>query len=139
MAGERRAVSWNWELQIGKKTVHPLEVGEFGEGEEGRIEVADGDRKYKIRDQIFNIDEIPVTILIKRDRDYYNTMQEWCLSGESRNVYLIARDSAKVIQMKFLLRDTELAMGKHNAFNRQSKEPDKKKYFMIPWEVEEIT
>lgn len=133
-----RAVSWNWELEVDGQTIHPLEIGEFGEGEEGRIEVADGDRKYKIRDQIYNIDEITLTILIKMDRYYYNIMQDWCVSGATKNVFLIARDSAKVAQMTLLCTNTQLAMGKHNAFNRQSKEADKKKYFMIPEYVEEI-
>jgi hypothetical protein len=134
-----RAVSWNWKIVVDGKDVHPLELGEFGEGEEGRIEVADGDRKYKIRDQIFNIDEIEVTILIKKDRYYYQIMQDWCLSGQTKNVYLVALDSVHVPQMTFLLSNTDLAMGKHNAFNRQNKEADKKKYFMIPDFVEEIT
>jgi hypothetical protein len=134
-----RAVSWNWELQVDGKTIHPLEISEFGEGEEGRIEVADGDRKYKIRDQIWNIDEITVTILIKKDRYYYRIMQDWSVSGATKNVYLIARDMAHVPQMTFLLSDTDCAMGKHNAFNRASKEADKKKFHLIPDFVEEVT
>lgn len=133
-----RAVSWNWELQVNDAVVHPLEIGEFGEGEEGRIEVADGDRKYKIRDQIFNVDEIPVTILIKKDRYYYEVMQDWCLSGETRTAFLVARDSAHEIQMTFRLANCDCAMGKHNAFDRANKEPDKKTYYLIPDDVEEI-
>jgi hypothetical protein len=133
-----RAVSWNWELKVDDQTIHPLEIAEFGEGEEGRIEVADGDRKYKIRDQIFNIDEIEVRILITKDRFEYDIMQHWCTSGETKNVYLIARDSAKETQMTFLLTNTDLAMGKHNAFNRKNKEEDTKRYFMIPEYVDEI-
>lgn len=133
-----RAVSWNWELQVNNDVIHPLELGEFGEGEEGRIEVADGDRKYKIRDQIFNIDEIMVTILIKKDRYYYDVMQDWCMSGETRNVFLVARDSAHEAQMTLLLSNCDCAMGKHNAFNRASKEADKKTYYLIPDYVEEV-
>jgi hypothetical protein len=133
-----RAVSWNWEIEVDSKTIYPLEIGPFGEGEEGRLEVADGDRKYKIRDQIFNIDEIMIVILIKTDRYYYDILQDWSISGATKNVFLIARDSAKVPQMTFLCSDTDLAMGKHNGFNRQNKEPDKKTYYMIPEYVEEV-
>lgn len=133
-----RAVSWNWELQIDDDVIHPLEIGEFGEGEEGRIEVADGDRKYKIRDQIFNIDEIMVKILIKKDRYYYDVMQNWCIGGSTKNVFLVARDSAHVAQMTFLLSNTDCAMGKHNGVNRQSKEADTKTYYVIPDYVEEV-
>jgi hypothetical protein len=133
-----RATSLNWELQVDGQIIHLLEIGEFGEGEEGRIEVADGDRKYKIRDQIFNIDEIEITVLITRLREYYNILQNWCLSGETKDVFLVGRDSAHIPRMTFLLSETDLAMGKKNAFNRVSKEADKKKYWMIPYYVEEI-
>lgn len=133
-----RATSYNWELVVDGFTIHLLELGEFGEGEEGRIEVADGDRKYRIRDQIFDIGEIEITILITRRREYYDVLQRWCLSGETKNVFLIGRDSAHVPMMTFLLTDTDIAMGKKNAFNRQSKEADKKKYWLLPWFVEEI-
>jgi hypothetical protein len=61
-----RANSWNVELHIGQNIIHPLEVGEMGEGEEGRIKVADGSRAYQVRDQIFDIGEIPITILLKK-------------------------------------------------------------------------
>jgi len=133
-----RAVSWNWELQIDDDVVHPFELGEFGEGEEGRIEVADGDRKYKIRDQIYNIDELMVKILIKKDRKYYDVMQRWCLSGETKNIFLVGRDSAHVAQMTFLLSNADCAMGKHNAVNRQNKEADTKTYYVIPDYVDEV-
>lgn len=133
-----RAVSWNWELHIDNNIIHPLEIGEFGEGEEGRIKVADGSRKYSIRDQIFDIGEIEVTILITKDRYEYDLMQNWSLSGETRTVFLVARNSAREATMTYRLCNTDLAMGRHNAFNRNSKEADTKKYWMIPEYVEEV-
>lgn len=133
-----RAVSYNWEIVVDDQTIHPVEIGEFGEGEEGRIEVADGDRKYKIRDQIFNIDEIETTILLRKDRYEYDIMQNWCISGETKDIFLIGRDSAKVAQLTFLLTNTDCAMGKLTAFNRKSKDELRKKYHLLPEYVEEI-
>jgi hypothetical protein len=133
-----RAVSYNWEIDIDGQIIHPAEIGEFGEGEEGRIEVADGDRKYKIRDQIFNIDEIEVTILLRKTREEYDIMQDWCTSGVTKDVFLIGRDSAKVAQLTFLLTNTDCAMGKLSAFNRKSKDELRKKFVLLPEYVEEI-
>lgn len=133
-----RAVSYNWSIMVDDQEIHPVEIGEFGEGEEGRIEVADGDRKYKIRDQIFNIDEIEVTILLRKDRYEYDIMQDWCISGETKDVFLIGRDSAKVAQLTFLLTNTDCAMGKFTPFNRKSKDELRKKYMLLPEYVEEI-
>lgn len=133
-----RAVSWNWELVIDDNIINVLEISEFGEGEEGRIKVADGDRAYMIRDQIFDIGEIKIKILITKDRYEYDIMQDWCLSRETKDVFLVARDGAKVAQMTYLCSATDLAMGKHNAFNRKSKEEDTKEYIMIPYYVEEV-
>jgi hypothetical protein len=140
-----RAVSWNWELQFDGRTIgiEPLEIGEFGEGEEGRIEVADGSRKYKIRDQIFSVDEIPITILVKKDwwqdGSDYKLLNDWVLSGDAKqDVYLVARDAHKPLgneAMAFWLQDCELAMGKLSAFNRKSKDELKKKFNLVPWDV----
>lgn len=118
--------------------MHPLEISEFGEGEEGRIKVADGSRKYNIRDQIFDIGEFEVTILITKDRFEYDILQEWCTSGETRDCYLVGRDSQGIAQITYLLTNTDLAMGRKNAFNRNSKEADTKKYFLIPEYCEEV-
>ena len=145
-----RAVSWNWELHFDNahtSVIYPTSVGEFGEGEEGRIDVADGDRKYKIRDQIYAINEIEITILIKNDRREYDLMQEWCMKGATRNMWLVAkgagRDTAsggtgREEKMRFLLGNCQCAMGKKSAFDRQSKTFDSKKYFLIPETVEEV-
>lgn len=148
-----RATSWNWELEIpagvdsGGGSVFPVSIGEFGEGEEGRIEVADGDRKYKIRDQIFNIDEIETSILVRKDWNEpgseFRIMQDWCQSGEVKDVILTARgagrDPDRQIELQYILLNCELAMGKHSAFDRKSKTEDTKKFFLIPDEVEEYT
>jgi hypothetical protein len=134
-----RAYSLNWELQIDGQIIHPLEIGEFGEGEEGRIKVADGSRKYSVRDQIFDIGEIPVTILMTRDRYEYDIMQAWSTSGVVKEtVILRGRDGQRNAMITYILSDVELAMGQHNAFNRDSKEVDKKKYVMLPFLVEEM-
>jgi hypothetical protein len=134
-----RAYSLNWELEIDGQIIHPLEIGEFGEGEEGRIKVADGSRKYSVRDQIFDIGEIPVTILMTRDRYEYDIMQAWSTSGVVKEtVILRGRDGQRNAMITYILSDVELAMGQHNAFNRDSKEVDKKKYVMLPFLVEEM-
>ena len=142
-----RATSYNWEIEVNGNTIHPLEMSEFSEGEEGRIETADGggmgmgpgiSRKYKVKDQVFNIGEIEVTILIQRHRAYYEVLQAWVVTGGIYDVFLIGRNSAGVAQMTFLLTNCECAMGKKNAFSRKSKTEDTKKYYLIPEFVEEV-
>ncbi len=133
-----RAQSYNWELDIDGKTIHVLSLGEFSEGEEGRIEVADGERKYKIRDQIFNVDEIETTILIKKDKYEYNIMQNFVKSGEPRDVFAIARDSLGTAQLTYLYKNCDCAFGKKSAFDRKSKTEETKKYFLIPEDIVEI-
>jgi len=133
-----RATSYNWEIEIDGKTIHPLSIGEFGEGEEGRVETADGNRKYKVRDQIFNIDEIEVVILITDDRNYYDIMQEWCLKGDIKDIYIIGRNAAGEAAMTFLCSNCDCAMGKKSPFDRKSKSEDTKKYMILPEYVEEI-
>jgi hypothetical protein len=144
-----RGTSWNFELEVpgpNGGVVYPAEIGEWGAGEEGRIEVADGDRKYKIRDQIFNIDEIPITIYVRKDYDQpgseYQIMENWCNSGLAKDVVLKARgagrDPNRSLELQAICYNCELAMGKHSAFNRGSKTVDTKHYFMIPEFVEEM-
>ena len=133
-----RASSLNAEIVIDGKTIYPLEVSEIGEGEEGRIDVADGSRKYKVRDQIFDIGEVAVTILFTKDRYEYEIMQDWCISGAVKDIYVIYRDSAKNARLTYLLTNCECAMGKKNAFNRNSKEVDTKKYTLLPEFIEEV-
>ena len=133
-----RASSLNVEIVIDGKVIYPLEVSEIGEGEEGRIKVADGSRAYQVRDQIFDIGEVAVTILFTKDRYEYEIMQDWCMSGAVKDIYVIYRDSAKNARLTYLLTNTECAMGKKNAFNRNSKEVDTKKYTMLPEFIEEV-
>jgi hypothetical protein len=136
-----RATSLNAEIVIDGVTepIYPLEISEVGEGEEGRLDVADGGRKYKVRDQIFDIGEVAVTILFTRDRSEYDVMQEWCISGAVRDAYINYRDSAGNIRLQYALYNCECAMGKFHGFNRNSKEVDTKKYVLLPTEIEDIT
>ena len=133
-----RATSYNAEIVIDGQTIYPLEISELGEGEEGRIDVADGSRKYKVRDQIFDIGEVAVTILLTKDRYEYEIMQDWCIIGDVKDVYVIYRNSAQEARLTYLLTNCELAMGKKNAFNRNSKEVDTKKYTLLPEFIEEV-
>lgn len=153
-----RASSWNAEIHIGSNSyvVYPLEIGEIGEGEEGRIKVADGDRAYQVRDQIFDIGEIPVTILMTdagltianssgsvqsiTGASEYSVMQSWCKNGTvEQYVYVIFRDSARKCKLQYTLTNVQLAMGKKNSFNRNGKEVDTHKYVMLPELIEDTT
>lgn len=136
-----RATSLNAEIVIAgnPEPIYPLEISEVGEGEEGRLDVADGGRKYKVRDQIFDIGEVAVTILFTRDRREYDVMQEWCLSGAVRDCYINYRDSSGNIRLQYALYNCDCAMGKFHGFNRNSKEVDTKKYVLLPTEIEDIT
>lgn len=146
-----RATSYNWEIQLSADPndwIFPASLGEFGEGEEGRIKVADGDRAYQIRDQIYDIGEIEVVIYIKDDKREYNLMQEWCYAGNARDIWIVARGAGRDIEsggdgreetMRFLLRNTECAMGKKSAFDRNAKAFDSKTYMLIPEFVEDVS
>lgn len=134
-----RALSLNWELDIDGNTIEPLSLGEIGEGDEGRVETADGGVKYKVRDQIFVVDEIELMILIKKDKRDYNILQEVCKSGITRDIYAIGRDASGESIITYALVNCDVAMGKKSAFDRASKTVDTKKYYLIPEYVEEIS
>lgn len=149
-----RAVSWNWEVQLSDNPadwIYPSSLGEMGEGEEGRIDVADGDRKYKIRDQIYAVDEVQVTILMRTDRREYNLLRDWSRSGATKAaVYVVAKGAGKDApasggtgagreeMMIFVLKQCQCAMGKKSAFDRQSKAFDTMTFFLIPEDIEEL-
>ncbi len=158
-----RALSMNWEIQIEPGNpatyIYPSTLAEFSEGEEGRIDVADGDRKYKIRDQIYDMGEIPFTILLRKDRREYKLCQEWAKArGDlaiKPSVYLVGRGAGKDEMSPaddglntasnreevfvFELSNCECAIGKKNAFDRQSKTFDTKNYILIPTDIEDIS
>ena len=134
-----RATSYNYEIELADgQTIHPMRIGEFGEGEEGRIEVADGSRKYRVRDQIFDIGEVEIEILITKDRYEYDIIQSWCLNGIIQDIYIIGRNAAGEAAITWLLRNCDIAMGKKNEFDRNSKAVDSKKYWILPEYVDEI-
>lgn len=127
-----RAHSYNWELQFDGKTIYPESIGEIGEGTEGLIEVADGNRKYKIRDQIMAQGEVECVILIKDDRYEYDAMQAFASSGKPRDVFVVGRNSAGEAKMTFLLANCDCVWGAKSAFDRKGKSADTKKYQLIP-------
>jgi hypothetical protein len=155
-----RAISLNYEIQIEPGNpatyLYPSTIGEFSEGEEGRIAVADGDRKYMIRDQIYDMGEVPFTILLRKDRREYNLCQNWAKDGTIyESVYIVGRGAGKdemspaddnlsaasnrEIVFVWELSNCELAIGKKSAFDRQSKAVDSKNYVLIPTEIEDIS
>lgn len=158
-----RALSMNFEIQIEPGNpatyIYPSSIGEFSEGEEGRIDVADGDRKYKIRDQIYDMGEVPFTILLRKDRREYNLLQNWAKAvgdeAVKASVYIVGRGAGKDDMSPaddglntgsnreevfvFELSNCECAIGKKSAFDRQSKTFDSKNYVLIPTEIEDIS
>lgn len=133
-----RATSLNIEIIIGDATVHPMTFGEFSEGDEGRIDVSDGENKYKIRDQIFAIEEVETEIYIHDDKVDYKVMQDYVKSRSPKDVYIIFRDGNGVKQLEYLFGECDCAFGKKNAFDRNSKAADSKKYILVPKSIEEI-
>ena len=134
-----RANSWNIEFDLPNgATIKPLRFGEFSEGAEGRIEVADGERKYKVRDQIYSIDEVEVAILIKRDKVDYNAMQDFVKGGVAGDVFVRFVDAEGATQLTFMFKNCDCTFGKKNAFDRGSKASDSKTYFLIPEDIEEV-
>lgn len=133
-----RATSYNVEIQVGNDTVHPMTFGEFSEGDEGRIEVSDGDVKYKIRDQIFAIEEVEIGIYIADDKKDYNVMQAFVKERKPKDIFIVFRDGQGVAQLTFLFGACDCAFGKKNAFDRNSKSADTKMYYLAPKSVVEI-
>ncbi len=133
-----RATSLNLEVQVNGKTIHPMTFGEFSEGDEGRIEVSDGDVKYKIRDQIFAIDEVEMEIYIHDDKAAYDLCQTLVKSRAPQDVYIIFRDGQGVAQLTYLFENCDFAFGKKNAFDRNSKAADTKKYVLVPKNISEV-
>lgn len=133
-----RATSYNAEIEIDGGTIHPMSIGEYSEGEEGKIEVTDGNIKYKIRDQIYSIEEVETEIYIHDDKRDYDIMQNWVKSGLPKDIYIIYRNGAGERMLEFLFKGCELSHGKKNAFDRNSKAADSKKYSLIPKEIIEV-
>ncbi len=133
-----RAQSWNIEVEIEGQIIHPLSFGEFSEGEVGRIEVADGNRKYMIGDQIFSVGEIPMTVLIKDDKRDFRICKEAALGGRASDVFVRFRDAAGTVKLSYLLAQCEVLMGKKNAFDRKSKSEDSQNFVLAPTDVTEI-
>lgn len=133
-----RAISLNWEIDIDGKTIYPKSIGEFSPGEEGRIDVADGDRKYKIRNQIREIGEVQVTILLKKDRYEYDIMNAFARSGRPRDIFVIGRDAEDKAAFTYRFKNCDCTEGKKSAFDRSSKTEDTLTYFLIPDDIEEM-
>lgn len=139
-----RMVSWNYHLEVNGFEIHPRTLGEFGEGDEGRVDAADGTRKYKVRDNIWDIGEIEVTIYLREKYATANSefliMEAWCANNELYDVYIIGTDITGVGTEKiiWLCSQCELAKGKKNGFDRNSKEVDYVKYYILPQNVERV-
>lgn len=133
-----RATSYNLEVEIDSDTIHPMTFGEFSEGDEGRIEVTDGDVKYKIRDQIFNIDEVEMEIYIHDNKAGFDVMQAWVNSRQPKDIYIIFRDGTGAAKLTYLFSGCDCAFGKKNSFDRNSKTADSKKYILVPKLIEEV-
>ncbi len=134
-----RATSLNYEIHFpGGDVIEPSKLGEFGEGEEGRVDVADGNRKYKVPDNIYDIGETEVTILITRDRYEYKIMQAWTIDRVIQDVVVKGVDSAGNVEIAWRFKNCALAMGKKSEFDRDSKAIDKKTYFLCPEYIDEI-
>jgi hypothetical protein len=134
-----RAQSYNWEIEIGGSPIYPLSISEFSEGEEGRIEVADGSRKYKIRDNIFTVDEVEVKILLKNDRIEYDVLQEFVKSGKAKDVFITGRDATGTGRFTYLFSNCECTYGKKSGFDRKGKAEETKSYFLIPEDIVEVS
>lgn len=137
-----RAQAWNWELSIGAAI--PINVQKLGEfsagGEEGRIEVVDGSKKYKIGDQIYSVDEVETSILVKNkgERPEYDAMIEYAQSSKPRDIFAIARDGEGNVQMTYLFSNCRLAKGKKSAFDRKGKAEETHTFFLLPSDIDEV-
>lgn len=137
-----RAQSWNWELDLGGGEIVFIQtLGEISEGgQEGRIEVVDGSKKYRIGDQIYDIGEIETSVLIKnkierRDYDLMNAFSK----ARPKDIFAIGRDSQGVPQMTYLLSNCGCAKGTKGAFDRKSKAEETHKFVLMPEDVKEVT
>jgi hypothetical protein len=135
-----RNLSLNYEIQVDGKTYYPISVAEFApDGEEGRIEVADGGVKYKIRDGIRVMDEVEVVFPLRQtqnaDIDAFN---QWVSSGATKDVFVVGKDGEQRVKEKFLFADCECSSGKKSGFDRKSKAESTRKYYLLPREISSV-
>ncbi len=135
-----RTQSLNYHLELDDgRIIEPRSLSEFGEGDEGRIEVADGARKYRTRDNIFDIGEIKTEIYL-RDHWYeptseFSVMQEWSNKNLKKDIFIIGTDITGDEKIAWYCTQCELAKGKKNDFDRNSKAIDFVTYYILPQDV----
>jgi hypothetical protein len=112
----RRATSYNFELVVDGQVIHPAEISEFGEGEEGRLEIQDGCIRYKTRDEIVTTPEISILILLQQNLEYYNILYHWHHSKDIKDVLFIGRDSTGTAKVTLLISNCECVNGKKKCF-----------------------
>lgn len=132
-----RAQSYNWEISIDDETtIYPKTIAEFSEGEEGRIEVVDGNRKYKISDQIGMVDEVEIDVLIKKDLAEVKALES--LQSGTRDIFVIGRDGAGNEALAYLFANCGVTKGKKSAFDRSSKAEETMKFFLTPESIARV-
>lgn len=127
-----RPTSLNWEWLIGGKTVKHKSHTEFANGgEEGELDVYDGDQKYQIGNQIFATEKMDVVILVKDDKEDLQVMEDFCKTYASQDIFLIGRDVNGVEKRRILFQASTCKAGKNSKFDRASKEADTKTYSIM--------
>ena len=134
-----RSVSLNWELEVDSKIVKPQVVGEFG-SEEGTLDVVDGEKGYKIGNGIEMIDEVLLEFNVHQNQNpYIDVMEKWVKDQSVKDVFLVGKDSARNVVLNFSLEDTECKTMKNSASDKGSKEVTRKKYRLLPKEINIVT
>lgn len=132
-----RATSYDWEIDIDGQIIYPNKIGELG-GEEGKIEVVDGESGYSIRDQVIKFSEISVEIDITDDRSQFDIMEKFVKDRRPRDVFIVGRDGNGTSKMTFLLEDCDCVSMNKSEFDRTSKTADIKTYELLPRKISNI-
>ena len=136
-----RVISTNDKLQIDGKDFFPIAIAEYSpQGEEERIDVADGDLKYKIRSGIRMIEEIEVTFNVHRtENEELELMDGFVDNKDVKDVSIICEDAAGNVIENYLLEDCEFVRSKKSAFDRKAKTENTRKYFLLPRDISVVT
>lgn len=131
-----KAQSYNWEVEIGEKTIYPKVIAEFSTREEGRIEVTDGNVKYKIPDQISMVDEVEIDILIKPGLEEVKILEDAKIG--TRDIFVVGRNGAGKAELTYVFTDCGVASGKKSASDRSSKTEETQKFILLPADIERV-
>ncbi|MCK5015949.1 MAG: hypothetical protein KAS32_02665, partial [Candidatus Peribacteraceae bacterium] len=86
------------------------------------------------------IDEVLLEFNVHQNQNpYIDVMEKWVKDQSVKDVFLVGKDSARNVVLNFSLEDTECKTMKNSASDKGSKEVTRKKYRLLPKEINIVT